>query len=169
MIEYNERAAASRLLIPAILKSLGNGSTVEAVQLLPETISIDEIRSNYPETFVELERLFPALVDEQSRWPLKIRARALHHLGEVQRVALAAETLDSLEKNDSAGTFSAMQKIGKLVDESHASLRDLYEVSIPEVDELVEIIRDDTHVLVTRLMGGGFGGNVLALTTREHI
>lgn len=168
MIEYNERAAASRLLIPAILKSLGNGSTVEAVQLLPETISIDEIRSNYPETFVELERLFPALVDEQSRWPLKIRARALHHLGEVQRVALAAETLDSLEKNDSAGTFSAMQKIGKLVDESHASLRDLYEVSIPEVEELIAIIREDPHVLGARLMGGGFGGNVLALTTHEH-
>jgi hypothetical protein len=61
-----------------------------------------------------------------------------------------------------------MQSIGKLLDESHASLRDLYEVSIPEVDELVEIIRDNTHVLGTRLMGGGFGGNVLALTTREH-
>ena len=61
-----------------------------------------------------------------------------------------------------------MQSIGKLLDESHASLRDLYEVSIPEVEELVRIIRNDPHVLGARLMGGGFGGNVLALTTRDH-
>ena len=50
----------------------------------------------------------------------------------------------------------------------HASLRDLYEVSTSEVEELIEIIRDDPNVLGVRLMGGGFGGNVLALTTREH-
>src|SRR5689334_4516051 len=161
MIEYNERAAVSRLLIPAILKSLGDGSA----ERLPETIPLDSIRDDYTETFLQLERSFPALVQEQSRWPLKIRARGRHHLGEVQRVALATEILDSLRSDDS---FSAMQKIGKLLDESHASLRDLYEVSVPEVEELITIIREDSHVLGARLMGGGFGGNVLALTTREH-
>jgi len=159
MIEYNERAAVSRLLIPAILKF------VKTVELLPETISLDSIRRDYPETFLQLERSFPALVDEPSRWPLKIRARALHHSGEVQRVARATHTLDSLTSDN---TFAAMQTIGKLLDESHASLRDLYEVSIPEVEELIGIIREDAHVLGARLMGGGFGGNVLALTTREH-
>src|SRR5689334_15986191 len=148
MIEYNERAAVSRLLIPAILKS------VRTVELLPETISLDSIRRDYPETFLQLERSFPALVEEQSRWPLKIRARALHHSGEVQRVARATRTLDSLEP---AGTFAGMQKLGKLLDESHASLRDRYEVSIAEVEELIGIIREDSHVLGARLMGGGFG------------
>ena len=157
MIEYNERAAVSRLLIPAILKS------VRTVELLPETISLDSIRRDYPETFAQLERSFPALVAEQSRWPLKLRARAFHHFGEVERVARATRTLDTC-----ADTFAAMQTIGKLLDESHASLRDLYEVSIPEVEELIAIIREDPHVLGARLMGGGFGGNVLALTTREH-
>ena len=193
MIEYNERAAVSRLLIPAIidnwkttepdrhnhwrdtLELLAAGSldavnTVEShLRSLPETISIETIRSNFPAIFVELEQSFPALLAEESRWPLKLRNRARHHLGEVRRVALATQTLDSLQNvNDSAATFAAMESIGKLLNESHASLRDLYEVSIPDVDELVEIIRDNTHVLGTRLMGGGFGGNVLALTTREH-
>lgn len=170
MIEYNERAAVSRLLIPAILKSFDRVSIdpLDAVEGLPEKISLDELRRDYAETLVELERLFPAVVEAQSRWPLKIRARALHHLGEVRRVAIAVETLDAIESDDSAGTFTAMQKIGKLLDESHASLRDLYEVSIPQVEELIGIIRDDSRVLGARLMGGGFGGNVLALTTREH-
>jgi galactokinase/CTP:molybdopterin cytidylyltransferase MocA len=193
MIEYNERAAVSRLLIPAVidgwetnkpdrhkqwretldLLAAGSldavGPTETLLRSLPETISIETIGTNYPAVFEELQKSFPALLAEESRWPLKLRVRALHHLGEVRRVALATQTLESLQNvNDSHSTFAAMQSIGKLLDESHASLRDLYEVSIPEVDELVEIIRDNTHVLGTRLMGGGFGGNVLALTTREH-
>ena len=61
-----------------------------------------------------------------------------------------------------------MRTIGNLVNESHASLRDLYEVSTSEVEDLIKIIRDDPNVLGARLMGGGFGGNVLALTTRDH-
>lgn len=192
MIEYNERAAVSRLVIPAVIDNwkttnsnlynqwretldhlaAGALDAVEAAEThlssLPETISIDTIRTSYPDVFDELQKSFPALLAEESRWPLKLRVRALHHLGEVRRVALATQTLESLKNvNDSAATFTAMQSIGRLLNESHASLRDLYEVSIPEVDDLVEIIRDNEHVLGTRLMGGGFGGNVLALTTRE--
>jgi CTP:molybdopterin cytidylyltransferase MocA len=88
-------------------------------------------------------------------------------LGEVKRVALATRTLDSIQKG-SDDTFAAMRTIGNLVNESHASLRDLYEVSNSEVEELIKIIREDPNVLGARLMGGGFGGNVLALTTRDH-
>src|ERR1041384_7964554 len=77
MIEYNERAAVSRLIIPAILKSAAVSDVIEAVGLLPERISVDEIRRDYPETFHELERTFPALVNDSPRWPLKIRSRGL--------------------------------------------------------------------------------------------
>jgi galactokinase/CTP:molybdopterin cytidylyltransferase MocA len=189
MIEYNERAAISRLLIPAIIDGWKSTApdrhsawhdalaalaanpldAFEAAQThlssLPETISIDTIKTHYPTTLAELQKSFPALLAEKSRWPLKIRVRALHHLREVKRVAFATHTLDSLQTDN---TLAAMEKIGKLLDESHESLRDLYEVSVPEVEELIRIIRDDAHVLGARLMGGGFGGNVLALTTREH-
>ncbi len=171
MIEYNERAAVSRLIIPAMLKSAGSGAVdvMDAAELLPETISLDAIRREYPETFQELERSFPALVNDTPRWPLKIRSRSLHHLGEAKRVALATNTLDSIQlASDSGYTVSAMKTLGKLLDESHASLRDLYNVSVPEVEELINIVSEDPHVLGARVMGGGFGGNVLALTTRAH-
>ena len=171
MIEYNERAAVSRLIIPAILNSAGSNplDVMDAVQLLPETISLDAIRRDYPEMFEELERAFPALVNDTPRWPLKIRTRGLHHLGEAKRVTLATDILDSMpHANDSGDTISAMKMLGRLLDESHASLRDLYNVSVPEVEELIKIVREGPHVLGARVMGGGFGGNVLALTTREH-
>jgi galactokinase len=51
---------------------------------------------------------------------------------------------------------------GRLMLESHESLRDDYEVSIPELDALVERALAD-GALGARLMGGGFGGSVLAL------
>lgn len=193
MIEYNERAAVSRLLIPAIIdhwkvsaparhktwcetkQELARGSA-EAFQTahdlftsLPETISIETVRSDYPDTLLELERSFPALVNDTPRWPLKIRTRGLHHLGEAKRVTLATKTLDSIQnEKHSEYTLSGMKELGRLLNESHASLRDLYNVSVPEVDELIRIVREDPHVLGARVMGGGFGGNVLALTTREH-
>jgi len=193
MIEYNERAAVSRLLLPAIIerwqviaparynawldtKRLLAGGSLQAFQTaqdlftsLPETISIQTARSDYPDTFTELVRVFPALVNDTPRWPLKIRTRGLHHLGEAKRVGRAMNTLDSLQSDhDSGPTLSAMQTLGELLQESHTSLRDLYNVSVPEVEELIDIVSEDPHVLGARVMGGGFGGNVLALTTREH-
>lgn len=193
MIEYNERAAVSRLIIPAIIDSWKStaparhsawldtkkqlaGGSVEAFEAahdlftsLPATISIDTVSANHPDTFAELERSFPALLDDKPRWPLKIRVRGLHHLGEAKRVGLATNKLDSIQNDANSGyTLSAMQMLGKLLNESHASLRDLYEVSVPEVEDLIKIVREDPHVLGARVMGGGFGGNVLALTTRDH-
>src|ERR1044072_399570 len=93
MIEYNERAAVSRLLIPAIIdgwestaparhrswsdikKSLAAGAmgafeaARELFKSLPETISIDIVSTDYPDTFGALERSFPALLDDRPRWP----------------------------------------------------------------------------------------------------
>jgi N-acetylgalactosamine kinase len=170
MIEYNERAAVSRVLIPAITGSFDDpDEAVDQLMSLPETISINTVRHDYPAAFSELERSFPALLNDTSRWPLKLRNRALHHLGEVRRVALATRILDSVQSGSTADRrLEVMQQLGRLMDESHASLRDLYNVSPRDVEELVDIVRSHPQVLGVRLMGGGFGGNVLALTTKEH-
>ena len=186
MIEYNERAAVSRLLIPAIIKDWEvtrlnlwrdavesfRGGSVESLDTiedllrnLPETISINELQSNYHEVHAELQNSFPALSRERSRWPLHIRPRAMHHLGEVRRVARAARVLDTIHDED---CLEVMQTIGNLIDDSHHSLRDLYDVSNDDIERLIRIIRSDPAVMGTRLMGGGFGGNVLVLTTNEH-
>lgn len=193
MIAYNERAGVSRVLIPAIIEkwqqtnherysdwnqalaALTSGSTgmletTEALlRQLPEAINLDVLERDYPKAFSELQRSFPALVSEKSRWPLKVKDRALHHLGEVKRVAKAGSTLDALTQDSTADAeLIAMRTIGGLLNESHVGLRDLYEVSTDEVENLISIIRSDQHVLGARLMGGGFGGNVLALTTEAH-
>ena len=52
--------------------------------------------------------------------------------------------------------------LGELLDRSHASLRDDYEVSVPEVERAVTAC-SEAGALGARIMGGGFGGSVLAL------
>ena len=56
---------------------------------------------------------------------------------------------------------------GRLLLESHASLRDDYEVSIPELDLLVDLAQE-AGAYGARLLGGGFGGAILALTEVER-
>ena len=66
----------------------------------------------------------------------------------------------ALERQDLAAA-------GRLLLDSHASLRDDYEVSVPELDLLVELA-EEAGAFGARLLGGGFGGAILALTDAEH-
>jgi galactokinase len=56
-----------------------------------------------------------------------------------------------------------LPRLGELFYESHASMRDDYEVSVPEIDLLVELARAGGEVYGARLTGGGFGGSVVML------
>ena len=85
--------------------------------------------------------------------------RARHVVTEIQRVL---DSFDALRKNDLA-------TLGHLINASHASLRDDFEVSCEAVDQLVEISNACTGVLGSRQIGGGFGGCVLCLTTVKHL
>ena len=57
---------------------------------------------------------------------------------------------------------SDLRELGRLLDASHASLRDSYEVSTPAVEDAVRRLKE-AGALGARIMGGGFGGVVLGL------
>jgi galactokinase len=82
--------------------------------------------------------------------PLDRRVR--HVLSENERVDA---TVAALEAGDLA-------EVGRLLDASHRSLRDDYEVSVPAVERTVDTCKR-AGALGARIMGGGFGGSVLAL------
>jgi galactokinase len=83
--------------------------------------------------------------------PLARRAR--HVTNEIRRVEVAAE---ALREGD-------IGRVGSLMRESHRSLRDDYEVSCAELNAVVEILDDRDGVYGCRMIGGGWGGSVLAL------
>jgi len=55
------------------------------------------------------------------------------------------------------------QKLGDLLNQSHHSLSNYYDVSCPELNYICNQLGDDNQVLGARMMGGGFGGSVIAL------
>jgi galactokinase len=84
--------------------------------------------------------------------PEPLNRRVRHVVTENQRVD---DTVAALEAGD-------LDQVGRLLDASHRSLRDDYEVSVPEVERAVDACRK-AGALGARIMGGGFGGSVLAL------
>lgn len=83
--------------------------------------------------------------------------RARHAVSEIQRTVEAAEALKA--KN--------YKKFGQLMIESHNSLRDDFNVSCPEVDQLVELALKVDGVLGSRMTGGGFGGCTVTLVSKN--
>ena len=79
--------------------------------------------------------------------------------GRVRHVITENERVDAAVAALAAGD---MRALGELLDASHASLRDDYDVSVPEVERAVEAC-GEAGALGARIMGGGFGGSVLAL------
>jgi galactokinase len=96
-----------------------------------------------------LRELEPAML-ERLEPPLALRAR--HVFEENARVQAAVE---ALRRGD-------LPELGRLLDASHASLRDLYEVSTPAVEAAVATLHE-AGAAGARVVGGGFGGHVLGL------
>jgi galactokinase len=85
--------------------------------------------------------------------------RCRHVVSENQRTVAAAAALRS---NDLA-------TLGALMNESHNSLRDDYEVSCSELDILVELARAQNGVYGSRMTGGGFGGCTISLLEENSV
>lgn len=105
---------------------------------------------------VQLRDLGPADLPRVARLPPPLDRRARHVITEDARVLAAAAALR-------AGDLATL---GALFNQSHASLRDDYDVSIPEIDLLVDLATRDPAVHGARITGGGFGGCVVILTRR---
>ena len=86
-------------------------------------------------------------------------ARAEHVVRENARVV---RTVEALEASD-------LETVGRLFAESHASLRDRFEVSSPELDAMVEIAVATPGVVAARMTGAGFGGCTVNIVHRGAV
>jgi len=97
-------------------------------------------------------------LDNQDLWrlvalPEPLDRRARHVITENARVRSAVA---AMQEGD-------LVRLGKLLNLSHQSLRDDFEVSVPEIDLLVELAQKQQDVYGARITGGGFGGSVVIL------
>ncbi len=92
-----------------------------------------------------------------SSLPGEVERRARHVIAEIER---SRKALELLERGDVA-------QFGRLMNACHASLRDLYEVSCPELDEMARIGQALPGCHGARLTGAGFGGCTVNLVARD--
>lgn len=95
----------------------------------------------------------------QKRFPVNIYKRIVYIAEENLRVL---KMVTALKKR-------SFHQVGQLLYASHNGLKYLYEVSSPELDMIVDYLRASEGVVGARMMGGGFGGCVLALVNKEKI
>ena len=108
----------------------------------------------------DLRDVSPDLFEaHQEALPQVVRRRCRHVITEIARVRLSAE---ALREGD-------LEAFGRLINASHDSLRDDYEVSGLELDLLVTTARSVKGVLGSRLTGAGFGGCTVSLVRPEAV
>ena len=123
-------------------------------------LALEQLRKVKPElknlaelTEAEFEKIENAITDPVAH------KRARHVVGEVQRTSDAVKALKA----------GYIEKFGKLMNASHVSLRDDYEVTGLQLDTMAEEAWKVPGVLGSRMTGGGFGGCTVSLVKDEAI
>lgn len=123
----------------------------QGVELLSTALG-RQLRSLRDVTFEEFQA-------NAGKLPPVVAKRCRHVIGENKRVQ---DAVDALEKGE-------LDRFGKLMVESHNSLRDDYQVSCRELDRLVELSLVLDGVLGARMTGAGFGGCTVAIMPASKV
>ncbi|HKZ38126.1 MAG TPA: galactokinase [Chryseolinea sp.] len=117
------------------------------------------IHQHYPEVKSLRDATLEMIESQRDKFPAKVYNRCVYIVQENQRVLDAAH---DLEKGD-------LKAFGKRMYASHDGLSNLYEVSCPELDFLVDESKKVNGVLGSRMMGGGFGGCTINLVKKGEV
>lgn len=115
--------------------------------------AIQAIAEEYPGTTSYRDVTIDMLSASQPRMDAETFRRARHVVTEYARVSAAVEALRGHD----------LALLGSLLWKTHDSLRDDYEVSCEEIEEIIRTLRNHDGVMGARMVGGGFGGIVLAM------
>jgi galactokinase len=115
--------------------------------------AVKQLRDATPDMLEAVQQSAETAMDDETY------RRARHVIGENQRVENTVAAL-------AAGDFAAA---GKLMVASHLSLKNDFEVSVPELDALVELATAFDGVYGARMTGGGFGGCIVSLVKADAV
>jgi len=122
----------------------------EALRILKTKLDIKALGELSEEEFLQNANLIENEI---------IRKRAKHAVFENVRTLKAVEALENED----------IEEFGRLMNESHDSLRDDYEVTGVELDTLVELARKQNGVIGSRMTGAGFGGCTVSIVENDSI
>ena len=137
----------------SLVTSAYNDRRNESTEALQDLQKVVDIKSLGELTEEEFEKNMSAIKSDICK------KRAKHAVAENQRTIKA---VDALKNND-------IETFGKLMNASHVSLRDDYEVSCDEIDVLVDLAWQIPGVIGSRITGGGFGGCTVSIVKNDAV
>jgi galactokinase len=158
--EFNLRVAACRAGVALLRRTFAGITHLRDVQVVPWT----DLASLLPDEVI-VEDLWRQGIDLgdlpglAAGTCLQVRNRCKHVWRENERVLAAVAALRSGDT----------EVLGRLLNEAHASARDDYEVSCPELESLVRAAREVDGVAGARLTGAGWGGCIIALVPAHSL
>lgn len=151
-------AGVQVLVIPSgVKRSLADGAYEQRVRACQEAVRV--IAGDHPHVASLRDVSLEMLEAYRGQLSPELLRRARHVVTEIARVN---EAVEAMKRHD-------WIRLGQLLWETQDSLRDDYEVSCAPIDDLVSRLRGQDGVLGARMMGGGFGGVVLALVTDTNV
>ena len=136
-------------MVPHKLVNSAYNERREQCEAGAKALGVKALRDVSVEMFSAREKELPELTARRCR----------HVVTEDQRVL---DSVEALKKGD-------LQKFGLLMNASHQSMRDWFEITVPEIDILVEIQQQQAGCFGARMTGGGFGGCTVALVRDEAV
>lgn len=137
----------------SLVDSAYNDRRQECTDALAALKTVADIKALGDLTMEEFEKHEHVLTD-----PV-LKKRAKHAVAENQRTI---EAVEALKKDD-------IVRFGELMNQSHVSLRDDYEVSCKEIDILTELAWNTPGVVGSRITGGGFGGCTVSIVKNDAV
>jgi galactokinase len=138
-------------------RSLGSSAYNQRRAQCEEAVAV---LARHDASVTALRDVTPELLDRHERELDPVVARRARHIVEENERVLEAER--ALSAGD-------LDEVGRLFAASHASLRDLYEVSVPELDALVAVAAGTPGVVASRMTGAGFGGCTVSLVREDVV
>jgi galactokinase len=163
--EFNLRVAACRAGVACLrprypgithLRDIQDVDWTELSPLLPEMLTVAKAHARG----ADLDDV-PLPVDDAE---LRVRACCRHVHSENERVRATVAALEAATQGAADVTAA-----GRLLDEAHASARDDYDISCPELEVLVEAARAVEGTAGARLTGAGWGGCIVALVHQDAV
>lgn len=151
---FNELAFVAREIVPRLLSKNWQEDIEGAIEELPEKMSRTEITNRWPQDCEIFEKIYPALFDID--FEIKVIDRFRFAMRELERSKRMQSILTS-------GNCTA-ELIGNIMNDAWVDAGELYGIRTPEMDQLANQAREIRGVYGIKVMGAGFGGNLLLLT-----